>query len=294
MATFQAFNAAGIGFNMSSTSSSGWSFVGAHPDISTDLINDTGSFVEYDVYGSDQIDYFSATYQADDDGITLYDLTYENDGDVILSIKDLNLYTSMDDLQANAWFVTVNQGHDTFYGNDYDDVIRAGNGDDAVYAYDGDDILYGDAGDDDLYGVQGSDDLYGGLGRDILSGGSGSDYLNGGAGVDRLIGGTGKDYFVFDTRPSRTNVDWIDDFRPSDDTIMLDNRIFTKVGRDGWLAGSAFTIGTKAKDASDRIIYNKQTGDLLYDPDGVGGAAAVKFAHVKAGLPITKADFFVL
>src|SRR3954462_14428902 len=125
MAIFQAFNAAGIGFNMSSTSSSGWSFVGSNPDITVDLIHDDGSFADYDVYGSDLIDYFSATYQDEGDGITLDDLTYENDGEVVLTIKNLNLYTSIDDLQANAWYVRINAGADTFYGNDYDDVIRA-------------------------------------------------------------------------------------------------------------------------------------------------------------------------
>ncbi len=294
MAVFQAFNAAGFGFNMSSTSSSGWSFIGANPYITTELVSDNGSYAEYYIYGSPDVDSFSASYWSNNYDIVIEDLYYYNDGLPILAIKDLDLYTTVDELEGYAWYVTLNGGHDTFYGNDFVDIIRAGIGNDIVEADGGDDIVYGDAGADTLFGLQGDDDLYGGRDRDALSGGWGSDYLSGGAGSDTLTGNAGRDYFVFDVRASRSNVDRIVDFRPSDDTIMLDNRIFTKAGRDGWLAGSAFTTGSKAKDASDRVIYSKQTGALLYDADGTGGASAVKFAQLSAGLSLTKNDFFVL
>ena len=48
------------------------------------------------------------------------------------------------------------------------------------------------------------------------------------------------------------------------------------------------------KDANDRIIYNNATGDLLYDTDGNGAAAAVRFANVGAGLALTNNDFLVV
>jgi Ca2+-binding RTX toxin-like protein len=213
------------------------------------------------------VDYFTARYWSDGYTVIVDDLFYENDGQAILSIEGLDLYTTVDALQGYAWYVTLNGGRDTFIGNDYDDIIRAGSGNDVVHSYDGDDIVYGDTGADKLYGLWGDDDLY---------------------------GGSGKDYFVFDTRPSRNNIDRIVDFRPDDDTIMLDNHVFTRVGRDGWLAGAAFTTGSGARDSSDRVIYNKQSGALLYDADGIGGASAVKFAQLNSGLPLTKADFFVL
>ena len=294
MAVFQAFNAAGVGFDMSSTNSSGWAFIGATPSVTTDLVYDNGEVAEYEIYGSLLVDYFTVRYWSDGYTVIVDDLVYENYGANILSITDLDLYTTVDELQGYAWYVTLNRGHDTFYGNDYDDLIRGGAGNDVVYAYDGDDIVYGDAGADTLYGLWGDDDLYGGTGRDVLSGGAGKDYLSGGADSDRLTGGSGRDYFVFDTKPSRNNVDWIVDFRPADDTIMLDNQVFTRIGRDGWLASGVFTTGSSAKDFSDRIIYNKQTGALLYDADGIGGIAAVKFAQLNSGLSLTKADFFVL
>ena len=294
MAVFQAFNAAGVGFNMSSTDSSGWAFIGANPFVTTELVYDDGKVAEYEIYGSALVDYFTARYWSDGYTVIVDDLLYENGGQTILAIENLDLYTTVDALQGYAWYVTLNKGHDTFYGNDYDDIIRAGSGNDVVYSYDGDDIVYGDSGADALYGLWGDDDLYGGSGRDTLNGGAGSDYLSGGADKDQLTGGTGRDYFVFDTKPSRNNVDRIVDFRPADDTIMLDNHVFTRVGRDGWLSGAAFTTGPRARDSSDRIIYDKKSGALLYDADGIGGAAAVKFAQLKAGLSLSKADFFVL
>lgn len=293
MALFQAFNAAGVGFNMSSTNSSGWSFVGNNPSVETVLINDDGYSAVFDV-NSSLIDRYTAWYSDTGYGVVIHDLLYENYGADVLLIQDLNLYVSYSAFDNSAWYVRLNAGHDTFIGNDYSDVIRAGNGNDAVYAYGGHDIVFGDAGKDKLYGLKGNDDLYGGAGRDLLNGGSGSDYLSGGLDSDTLTGGAGRDYFVFDAKASRTNVDTITDFKPADDTIMFDNRIFTKVGRDGWLSKAAFWVGSKAHDSSDRIIYNKKTGALLYDPDGTGSAAAIKVAQLKAGLAITKADFYVL
>jgi Ca2+-binding RTX toxin-like protein len=294
MAIFQAFNAAGAGFNMTDTSSSGWTFVGLNPFIDTVVTYDDGNLAIYDVYGSTVVDSYRAWYWSNGYDVAIDDLLYENDGSPVLSIKDLNLYTNVDELADYAWYMTLNGGHDIFYGNDYADVIRGGNGNDDIYGYDGDDILFGDAGNDRLYGGRGDDDLYGGTGRDLLVGDFGSDYLSGGLDRDTLYGGPGKDYFVFDSTPSATNMDTIKDFYAVDDTIMFDNRIFTRVGRDGWLSGAAFRVGAAALDSSDRIIYQKSTGALLYDSDGYGGRAAIKFAQVQPGLNLTKADFFIL
>jgi len=294
MAIFRAYNAAGVGFNMSGTSPSGWSFVSADPSIETVKTYDDGTVADFDVYGSSLVDAYSVWYWSNGYDVVIDDLLYERNGYAVLSIENLNLYTTVDDLYAYDWYVALNRGHDTFYGNDYADVIRGGNGNDVVYSYGGHDILFGDAGSDKLFGGTGDDDLYGGTGRDSLNGGSGSDYLSGGLDHDTMTGGTGRDYFVFDSTASIYNVDTITDFNPTYDTIMIDNAIFTRVGPNGWLSSAAFRIGKAAADSTDRIIYNKDTGALLYDPDGIGGSGAVKFAQLKAGLAITKYDFYVL
>jgi Ca2+-binding RTX toxin-like protein len=81
-----------------------------------------------------------------------------------------------------------------------------------------------------------------------------------------------------------------------DDTVRLDNAIFTKVGREGWLKASAFWASTsgKAHDASDRIIYDVDGGRLYYDADGTGKIAPVYFAQVTKFLPMTHKDFYIL
>jgi Ca2+-binding RTX toxin-like protein len=108
-----------------------------------------------------------------------------------------------------------------------------------------------------------------------------------------LFGGSGHDTFVFDTKAGSSNYDTIDDFSVKDDIIVLDHLIFRGIGKAGDLNASAFysAAGGKAHDASDRVIYNSKTGDLYFDADGNGSSAAVKFAHLDAGLKLTAADF---
>ena len=127
-----------------------------------------------------------------------------------------------------------------------------------------------------------------------ISGKTYSDIIDGYLGNDILSGGTGKDTFVFSTKLSSKNVDKINDFNVKDDTIWLKDDIFTKAGPIGDLKGAAFYVGSKAHDASDRIIYNKSTGDLFYDADGNGKIAAVKFASLASGLAVTAADFDII
>lgn len=153
---------------------------------------------------------------------------------------------------------------------------------------------------DTLFGGAGSDRLNGGAGNDDLRGGGGADYLNGGTGKDTLRGDAGKDYFVFDTKlDAKTNVDKIVDFVVKDDTFQLDNLYFKKVGKGtvkkpGKLNSDMFTIGSKAQDAEDRIIYDSKKGYIYYDADGTGSSKAVLFAIVSAKLKMTASDFLVI
>ncbi len=160
----------------------------------------------------------------------------------------------------------------------------------------GNDVIVGDYAANYLFGRQGTDYIFGLGGNDYLNGGEGTDYLRGGSGNDTIIGDTGSDYFVFDTALSKTtNVDLIIGFSSTDDTIQLENAIFTALGSVvGALAAGAFAIGTSASQADDRIIYNTATGALLYDSDGVGGTAAIQFATLSGAPTITSTDFMVI
>lgn len=153
--------------------------------------------------------------------------------------------------------------------------------------------VYGTDFDDTLGGSNLDNTLSGNGGADRLSALAGSDWLYGGNGNDTLTAGAGRDGFVFNTKAnSRTNVDTITDFRAVDDTIFLDRAVFSGA-RKGLLAASAFTVGKKAADSGDRIIYDKGTGALYYDSDGTGRAAQVKFAIVSKNLKLTNYDFVI-
>lgn len=155
----------------------------------------------------------------------------------------------------------------------------------------------GGSGSDRLIGNSANNVLKGNAGLDRLAGGSGHDQLYGGIGNDMLTGGAGRDVFIFNTALSNGgqasgNVDRILDFNVKDDTIRLDDAIFRGLKR-GTLKAANFHIGAKAKDSKDKIVYNKATGDLFYDKDGSGQAAAVKFATLAKGLKLTYDDFAI-
>jgi len=127
-----------------------------------------------------------------------------------------------------------------------------------------------------------------------LTGNAGNNVLNGGLGNDTMTGGAGNDTFVFNTALGVGNIDRITDFNVVDDTIRLDDAIFVGLAT-GTLAASAFAANLtgQAATASDRIIYETDTGRLFFDSDGVGGTARVQFATLSTGLALTNADFFV-
>ncbi len=132
-----------------------------------------------------------------------------------------------------------------------------------------------------------------------LIGGAGDDILNGAAGNNTLTGGTGKDYFQFKTADHITGgrIDTITDYNAFDDTIKLENSIFTAFSAmitPDKIPADQFVIGTQALDANDFIIYNNATGAVLYDADGNGAGAAVQFATLSTGLALTNWDFHAI
>jgi hypothetical protein len=161
--------------------------------------------------------------------------------------------------------------------------------------------LAGTSRSERLTGGEWHDSLRGLGGRDRLEGFGGDDTLSGGSGRDTLSGGAGQDVFVFDAKVARSsaanrryNLDRITDFSTHDDTIWLARKVFKGLKKKGHLAKKAFHAGQSAHDATDKVIYNKKTGALLYDPDGHGPKAAVHFATLDKHLKMTFHDFFVV
>ncbi len=168
-----------------------------------------------------------------------------------------------------------------------------------------DDTLNGNGKPNDIQGRGGNDKLFGLEGQDRIDGGAGKDRIFGGYDNDTLTGGAGADVFAFNTRlgtaatDRKVSFDTISDFNVKDDGIWLDNAVFKKLGKGtelkpGKLNKDFFTLGTKAQDKNDYLIYDKKTGVLSYDADGSGKGRAIEFALLKKGLALKYDDFFVI
>ncbi|CAN7437188.1 calcium-binding protein [Rhizobium sp. LjRoot254] len=173
------------------------------------------------------------------------------------------------------------------FGNTVEEIVNLGEIVGSVYLDGGNDQF------DGRKGIQSFVDAGGG--DDAVLGGTGNEILAGGAGKDILSGGGGSDTFVFDAAPIAANADRVADFNTKFDLIRLDSIDFAGLVA-GALAVDAFIANKsgKAQDAEDRIIYETDTGRLLYDADGKGGDAAELVATLSRGLRLTAADFFVI
>lgn len=158
-------------------------------------------------------------------------------------------------------------------------------------------IIIGNSKANSLIGNGGNDHLDGREGADKLFGGSGNDTLRGGAGKNSLTGGTGDDTFVFDNIPKANNVDTLKDFASGQDKLQLDDAKFAQIGATGQFSAAderfwASADGT-AHDATDRIVYNTDSGALFYDADGNGGGTAVQIAILTDHPALNAADIWV-
>ncbi len=117
--------------------------------------------------------------------------------------------------------------------------------------------------------------------------------IDAGPGNDKVVFGKAADKFLFDSGlDALTNVTTFKNFTSGKDQFFLDEDIFDTL-TTGTLAKSDFRVGKEAKDADDRIIYDKKSGALYYDPDGVGGMAQVQFASLDKGTKLKASDFTV-
>ena len=156
------------------------------------------------------------------------------------------------------------------------------------------DPVNGTGGNDLITATDLSEIINGGAGIDVINARGGADLVNGGLGSDLLTLGSGADILLFNTaiKPA-TNIDVVTDFNPLEDIIHLDDAIFKKIGL-GELKNKFFHIGKEAHDANDHIIYNKNSGALIYDKNGDDPGKAFQFATLSPGLDITKGDFLVV
>jgi len=89
-------------------------------------------------------------------------------------------------------------------------------------------------------------------------------------------------------------MDTITDFMVNDDTIQLDNAVFTKLATTGALNAAWFVKAATALDADDYVVYNPATGGMLYDADGSGAGSPVQIAQLGTNLALTHADFVIV
>jgi hypothetical protein len=150
-------------------------------------------------------------------------------------------------------------------------------------------------GDLDAGAYTGNLTIVAGSGTNVITAGSGNDVITGGDGDDtiNLGAGAGNDIVVFN---SLSGVDTIGNFG-AEDKIDLSKAVFTAIGATGPLASAAFesdTGLTAAATAEGRVIYDTTTGDLYYDADGAGGAAAVHIATLTGAPAVTEANFVIV
>ena len=62
----------------------------------------------------------------------------------------------------------------------------------------------------------------------------------------------------------------------------------------GELFRGRFTVGSLAKDAGDRVIYNDQTGALLFDADGSRAEDVVAIAFLAPNLDMTASNIRIV
>jgi Ca2+-binding RTX toxin-like protein len=292
-------------------------------------INGTGNGLDNEIRGNDSNNTLSGL-GGDDDfwGFEGEDTVFGGDGEDMIrgGTEDDRLFGDRhNDLlfgEEGDDFLSGGADNDTLYGEEGQDELVGGSGADTMSGGTGNDIYWVDNAGDTVteYASQGVDTVHvvglidhtlavnvenlvlealarngtGNAASNSITGNDLGNAINGGLGNDTLTGGGGHDTFVFNTSVTKApNIDTITDFNA--DTIQLDNAVFTALtGDQRSLTFAEFRVGSGALDASDRIIYNNQTGALLYDADGAGGQGAVQFAALDAGLGVTAADFWIV
>jgi Ca2+-binding RTX toxin-like protein len=212
--------------------------------------------------------------------------------------------------------LTGNSGNNILNGLTGNDVMRGGQGNDTYYVDSASDLVEEatNAGTDAIKSTVtftmslNTERLYligtaaiDGTGlagkNDLIVGNGAANTINGLTGNDTLTGGLGADTFLFNSVLNGiTNHDTITDFNVINDSIQLENSIFTALTTTGTLAANLFQdLSLGVQDGSEVIIYDRVNGDLYYDTNGAGVAGGlVLFADVTNNTALTSADFIVI
>jgi Ca2+-binding RTX toxin-like protein len=269
----------------------GYVYRGAQPGLQgvyffADFVSD--QLWTFRVVNGQPVDFANRTGQLEVQGGSVDSIaSFAEDGHGNLYIIGLDGEVFRLDPQAGAGDLA-----DTISGGTGNDRIHGGIGDDRLNGEAGNDAVQGGAGNDAIGGGDDKDTLNGGDGDDAMLGGGGNDNLRGGSGNDRLIagpgndvqtGGTGLDTFVF-TDDTEGN-DRIDDWTAADDQIQADASAFGGGLAAGPLAANRLVAGSApaADQAFGQFLYNTLSGQLLWDIDGTGAAAAVAIARLLSG-----------
>ena len=142
-----------------------------------------------------------------------------------------------------------------------------------------------------------ADRISGNFSAQNLTGQGGADTLWGAGGVDTLWGGNGGDFFEF-REAGALHADRVSDFVSGSDKVQLDDGSFANIGALGsFSAGDARFWASSAgvaHDASDRVIYDTDSGQVYYDADGSGGGAAQLVAIVVGAPAFAATDLQVI
>ena len=90
-----------------------------------------------------------------------------------------------------------------------------------------------------------------------------------------------------------TNRDVVHDYNVAQDSIYLENAIFTKLAPAAHLNPAYFWAGPAAHDANDFILYNRAAGLLMYDSNANLPGGVVQVA-IFSNLPALTASEFTI
>jgi Ca2+-binding RTX toxin-like protein len=174
-------------------------------------------------------------------------------------------------------------GNDRIHGGIGDDRLNGEAGNDAVHGGPGNDAIGGGDEKDTLNGNDGDDAMLGGSGNDNLRGDAGNDRIAGGPGNDVLRGGAGFDTFIFNSVTEGN--DRTDDWTGADDQLQIDASNFGGGLAAGALAANRLVVSAApvVNQAFGQFLYNATTGQLSWDVDGTGVAAAVGITRLLNG-----------